>query len=185
MACTANDRPDLLEHVLLPVANEDDALTTARALEPYEPNRVTVLHVVEKGEGVPDKTAVEQSKEVAAASFSAVEAVFPDAGAEIGYGRDVVESIIDTATDVDATAIAYRPRESNRLLRVLTGDLSLRLVTESPVPVIALPDPDVSDASDASDAGDDGDEMDDDGVDSVETDDDGDDAGDDGVETNA
>jgi len=105
------DRLDLLGHVLLPVANEDDAAATAAALEPYDPERVTALHVVEKGEGVPDKTPVEQSKEVAAASFSAVEAVFPDAGAEIGYSRDIVESIIDTATDVDATAIAYRPRE--------------------------------------------------------------------------
>ena len=164
MTRTENDRLDLLEHVLLPVAHEEDALATAQALEPYEPDRVTALHVVEKGEGVPDKTPVEQSKEVAAASFSAVEAVFPDAGAEIGYGRDIVGSIIDTATEVDATAIAYRPRESNRLLRALTGDLSLRLVTEPQIPVIALPDPDVGDASDdgdASDAGDDGDASDD------------------------
>jgi hypothetical protein len=50
---------DLLAHVLLPVANEEDALATATALEPYRPERVTALHVVEKGGGVPDKTPVE------------------------------------------------------------------------------------------------------------------------------
>jgi len=58
---------DLLGHVLLPIANEEDALSTARALEPYAPERVTALHVVEKGGGVPDKTPVEQSEELAAA----------------------------------------------------------------------------------------------------------------------
>ena len=49
----------LLGHVLLPVANEDDAPATAKALEPYEPSSVTALYVVEKGGGVPDKTPVE------------------------------------------------------------------------------------------------------------------------------
>lgn len=37
---------ELLEHVLVPVAHRDDALATARALKPYRPERVTVLHVV-------------------------------------------------------------------------------------------------------------------------------------------
>lgn len=53
---------DLLAHVLLPVANEKDALATATVLEPYRPSNVTTLHVVEKGEGVPDKTPVVQSE---------------------------------------------------------------------------------------------------------------------------
>ena len=156
-----SERRELLDHALIPVAHEDDALATARALEPYGPDRVTAVHVVEKGQGVPDKTPVEQSKEMAAASFSAVEEVFPEAGAEIAYGRDVVEAIFETADDVDATAIAYRPREGNRLIRALTGDLSLRLVTESPIPVIGLPDPHAEDADEAEDAGDGSDDGDD------------------------
>ncbi len=151
-----NDITDsrMLDHVLLPVAHEDDARETALALEPYDPGRVTVVYVVEKAGGAPDKTPVEQSKEMAAASFSAVEEVFSDADAEIAYGRDIVEAIVDTATDVDATAIAYRPRESNRILRVLTGDLSLRLVTESPIPVVSLPDPNESEGGGADDGSD-------------------------------
>lgn len=76
---TADDDPDLLEHVLLPVANEADAQATARELEPYHPGHVTALHVVEKGGGVPDKTPVEQSEQLAEDSFAAVRTVFPDA----------------------------------------------------------------------------------------------------------
>jgi nucleotide-binding universal stress UspA family protein len=130
---------DLLAHVLLPVANEEDALRTARALAPYDPERVTALHVVEKGDGVPDKTPVEQSEELAAESYAAVRTVFPDAGEHTAYARDVVEAIFDAAAEVDATAIAYQSRGGNRLVQLLSGDLSSELATDAPVPVIALP----------------------------------------------
>ncbi|WP_434522431.1 universal stress protein [Halorubrum sp. AS12] len=133
---------NLLGHVLLPVANEEDALATARALEPYDPARVTALHVVEKGGGVPDKTPVEQSEELAAESYAAVRTVFPDADERTAYARDVVEAIFDAAEEVDASAVAYRSRGGNRLVRFLSGDLSTKLVTNAPVPVIALPQDD-------------------------------------------
>lgn len=131
--------PDLLAHVLLPVANEDDARATARALGPYGPDRVTALHVVEKGDGVADKTPVEQSEAVAADAFEAVRETFPDAAAHTAYARDVVGAIFESADEVGATAIAYRSRGGGRLMQFLTGDLSLRLVTEADRPVIALP----------------------------------------------
>ncbi|MFC5277971.1 universal stress protein [Halorubrum rubrum] len=130
---------DLLEHVLLPVANEDDALATAEALEPYRPARVTALHVVEKGGGVPDKTPVEQSEELAAESYAAVRSVFPDADEHTAYDRDVVSAIFEAADAVDASAIAYRSRGGNRLMQFLSGDLTVKLVTGSDRPVIALP----------------------------------------------
>ena len=136
------DQPDgegLLDNVLLPVANEEDALATARALEPYRPERVTALHVVEKGEGTPDKTPVEQSEDLAAESYAAVRSVFPDADEHTAYSRDVVEAVFDAVDEVDASAIAYRSRGGNRLVQFLSGDLSVKLVTESHVPVIALP----------------------------------------------
>ncbi|ELZ40097.1 UspA domain protein [Halorubrum californiense DSM 19288] len=134
-----SDGQNLLGHVLVPVANEADALATARTLEPYDPERVTALHVVEKGEGVPDKTPVEQSEELAAESYAAVRTVFPDAGDHTAYARDVAGAIFDAVDEVDATAIAYRSRGGNRLFRFLSGDISLELVTESHVPVVALP----------------------------------------------
>jgi len=133
------DADQMLAHVLLPIANPEDALTTARALEPYQPERVTALHVVEKGEGVPDKTPVEQSEEIAAESYAAVREVFPDAGDHTAYARDIVDAIFESADEVGASAIAYHSRGGNRLMQFLSGDLSLKLVTNADRPVIALP----------------------------------------------
>ncbi|WP_050032883.1 universal stress protein [Halorubrum halophilum] len=133
------DGQDLLGHVLLPVAHEEDALATARALEPYDPEHVTALHVVEKGEGVPDKTPVEQSEELAAESYAAVRTVFPDADDHTAYARDIVGAIFDAADEVDASAVAYRSRGGNRLMQFLSGDISLKMVTNAPLPVISLP----------------------------------------------
>ncbi|TKX70284.1 universal stress protein [Halorubrum sp. SP9] len=133
------DGQDLLGHVLLPVAHEEDALATARALEPYAPRRVTALHVVEKGGGVPDKTPVEQSEELAAESYAAVHRVFPAAAEHTAYDHDVVDAIFDAAEAVDASAVAYRSRGGNRLMQFLSGDVSLKLVTNAPLPVVALP----------------------------------------------
>jgi nucleotide-binding universal stress UspA family protein len=129
----------MLAHVLLPVANEGDALATARALKPYDPANVTALHVVEKGGGVPDKTPVEQSEEMAEESYAAVRSVFPDADDHTAYGRDIAEQIFEAAAEVDASAIAYRCRGGNRLMQFLSGDISMKLVTRADRPVIALP----------------------------------------------
>lgn len=134
-----DETQDMLAHVLLPVAHKEDAAATATALEPYKPAAVTALHVVEKGDGVPDKTPVEQSETVAAESYAAVRAVFPDANEHTAYGRDTVATIFEAAREVDASAIAYRSRGGNRLMKFLSGDLSLKLVTQADRPVIALP----------------------------------------------
>jgi nucleotide-binding universal stress UspA family protein len=135
----AEDGEDLLGHVLLPVAHEEDALATAEALEPYDPGKVTTLHVVEKGKGVPDKTPVERSKELAEESYAAVRTVFPGADDHTAYARDVVGAILDAADDVGATAVVYRARGGNRLMRFLSGDTSIKLVTKADRPVVALP----------------------------------------------
>jgi len=130
---------ELLAHVLLPVATKNDAEKTARALASYSPDRVTVLHVVEKGEGAPDKTPVEQSEAVADDAVEAVRELFPEAELHTAYSGDVVDAILETAGEVDASAIAYRSRGGGRLIHFLSGDLSLKLVTSADRPVIALP----------------------------------------------
>lgn len=130
---------ELLTHVLVPVANEDDARKTAEALSPYEPSHVTALHVVEKRQHFPDKTPVEQSEDLAAESFAAVRAVFPDADEHTAYATDVVRAIFEAADAVEASAIAYRSRGGGRIMQFLSGDRSLKLVTQATRPVIALP----------------------------------------------
>jgi nucleotide-binding universal stress UspA family protein len=130
----------LTQHAVVPVATEQDAAATAALLEPYEFERITVFHVVEKGEGVPDKTPVEQSEEAAEAAFEAFRETFPDAETETVYRRDIVEGTLEVADAVDASAIAFRPRGGSRLVQFLSGDRTLRLVTEADRPVITIPE---------------------------------------------
>jgi len=127
------------ESVVVPVADAADARATAAALEPYDVESVTVVHVVEKGEGVPDKTPVEQSEAVAADAFEAFRETFPDAETATAYRRNVISGIVEVAQELDASAIVFRPREGGRIVKFLSGDRSLRLLNEADRPVVALP----------------------------------------------
>lgn len=129
---------DLLGHVLLAVATEEDARKSAHSLQQYDPGQVTVTHVVEKAGGAPDKTSVSHSKEVAEASYEAVREVFADAETHTVYHTSVSEGLFEAADAVSASAIAFRAREGNRFVRLLSGDVALKLVTGAPVPVVAL-----------------------------------------------
>jgi len=136
----------MLDHVLLPVASEDDARASSAALEPYldEIERVTAVHVVEKAGGAPDKAPLEKRQSDAAEFLAVVESrLASDVAfdARIHYGTDVVETLFAAADDVGATALAFRARGGSRLVRLLSGDTATKLVTEPTIPVISLPNP--------------------------------------------
>lgn len=141
--------PPTFDSILVPVASEDDARTTSRALrEAFDLGSVdaTFAFVVEKAGGAPDAAGVEQREEVAEAAFEAARVELPDADLDtrIAYDTDVADGIRAAADEVDADAIVFVPRETGgRLVRFLTGDVALSLVTESDRPVLALPTPEV------------------------------------------
>lgn len=137
---------DLLSHVLIPVASEEDAKRTCEAALPRiksEGGRVTALHVIEKAGGAIDKAPVEQREAMAKDIFEVVGRECREAGVdfetELRYGTDVVETIFDAAADVDATAVAFTPREGSRWIDLLTGDRSRAMVKRADIPVIVLP----------------------------------------------
>jgi nucleotide-binding universal stress UspA family protein len=137
----------LLDRVFVPVASEKDARTTARAVAPYLHERdgfAVIGHVIEKAGGAPDKASVEQREQNARELFDVVNDEFADSGirheCHIRYGTDVADTIIEAAAEFDADAIVFTPRGGSRWLRLLTGDVSLSLVTESDRPVVVLPD---------------------------------------------
>ena len=130
-------------HTLVPIASESDARATCDALEDTveEIETLTVVHVIEKTVGYPDKAPREARREQADRIFSIVEERFPDGPTlrrELRYGTDVVDEIVDAAAAADATAIGFRPRSGGRLHRLLSGSDSYRLITESDRPVVVF-----------------------------------------------
>lgn len=137
---------DLFDRVLLPVADPDDAAATCRAVEPYATGEIVALHVIEKAGGAPDKASVEQREEYAAEIFDVVrDRLGDDVRTELRFDSDVTDAIFATADDVDATSIVVTPRSGSRIVRLLTGDVALKLVTETDRPVVVLPDPENDD----------------------------------------
>jgi nucleotide-binding universal stress UspA family protein len=133
----------LLDHVVVPVADETDAAETATALTPHLSTiqRITVMHVIEKGVGVVDKAPMEKRQADAGEFLSAVESRLGDevvVDRRLEFGTNIAETIVDVALDVSATAIAFRPRGGTRLARVLSGDTAARLVTAPKLPVVSL-----------------------------------------------
>lgn len=139
----------LLDHVVVPIASEEDAIATCEALGPYLDSieRVTAVHVIEKGDGTVDKAPMEKRRADAAEFLAVVDGRIGDEVAvntRTAFGTDIVETIVEVAADAGGTAIAFRPRGGSRILRLVTGDTATRLVTDAELPVISLPEREVS-----------------------------------------
>ncbi|WP_181692608.1 universal stress protein [Natronomonas sp. LN261] len=138
----------LTTRMLLPVVHEEDTKRTCKALfehRPGEPDssKIIVVHAIEKAGGAPDKAPLPAREEQAERVFALAEQILGGRGYEVEtrliYATDVVDALFDVAREVEATSIVFLPREGGRLSRLLTGNLSTRLVLDSPIPVITLP----------------------------------------------
>ncbi|WP_135827230.1 universal stress protein [Halorussus ruber] len=139
----------LLQRIVLPVASIEDAkATTERVLPRLRDNGSDVLavHVIEKAGGAPDKASVEQRENRARDIFSVVEETLSgveiDVETRIPYGTDIAQTVLDTASEFDASSIVFTPRSGSRWVKLLTGDTALGLLNQSDRPVIVLPDDD-------------------------------------------
>jgi len=137
---------DLFRSAIVPLANRADATATARALAAHvgPDDDLTVVHVVQKAGGAPDKASVEQREEYAEEVFEAFRAAFEGAATvetEIYYGTDVAETILDAGRDQDASAVVYTSRGLSGWVEFLTGDVAGALVDAADRPVVVLPNP--------------------------------------------
>lgn len=131
--------------ILVPVADPDDGERTTAALAPYltPSSTVLVVNVIEKAGGAPDKASVEQREEYAREIFERARGPLEGSAGtvetEVLFGTDIVEAIFDAAEERRVDAVVFEPREGNRFVELLTGDVARKLVKTASVPVVALP----------------------------------------------
>jgi nucleotide-binding universal stress UspA family protein len=137
----------ILQRIVVPVVTPEDAQQTCRALQAHleEAEVVIPVHVIEKGGGTIDKAPLEKREEDAEEILGIVEDRLRDevtVDTRVVYDTDVVDGIFGAADDADATSVVFVSREGGRLVRLLSGDTSARIVSEATIPVVALPDDD-------------------------------------------
>ncbi len=137
--------PDaLFDRVLIPIASEDEARMARETVLPYLERSggvAVVVHVIKYAEDGVDPSPLSMQEEDAEALFEIVERGHSElvVGTKKAYDTDVAAGIFDVAVEVDASAIVFAPKEKSRLVRLLTGDIALSLVSNPEVPVVALP----------------------------------------------
>ena len=136
----------LFEHLLVPIASDNDAESTCAALDPYldSVEQITAIHVIEKGGGSIDKAPLGKRQEDGEAILAAVESRLGESvsvDSTIAYGTDLVEAVFDAAVKAEADAVAFHARGGSRITRLLAGDTTSKLVTDPEVPVVSLPTP--------------------------------------------
>ncbi len=135
----------LLSKVVVPVANEEDALTTIEALLSHikeNSEELIFVNVIEKEGGTIDKASVEQREIESENIFSLVKEKLKDSEVsvktDILYGEDIAKAIIDKSIDVGATAIVFTPRGGSKWINLLTGDVTTNLIKDSDIPIVVL-----------------------------------------------
>ena len=138
-----------IDRMLLPLATKRDAKGSCTALAPYltaPESSIVVLHIIEKHGEFIDKAPLAAQEERAEEIFQLVRDEFADEDViietDLRYSTNVLEEILSTATDHQVDAIVFRPRDTNRLAKLFSGDLALKLLMNSPYPIFVLPSPD-------------------------------------------
>ena len=132
---------DIMHDIVVPVADSDDAEKTVSELKYFDPTHVTAVFVAEETDGYPNKTPHSVSEDIAEDTKEMFEREFPEVDFRLVQATDIVEGIIETADEIDATSIVYRPRQRSFISRILSSSQSEKLITHSSYPVIALPEP--------------------------------------------
>jgi nucleotide-binding universal stress UspA family protein len=129
----------LLDRALVPVATAADATATAAALtaRATELGSVTAVTVVDGAE--PTDAERDEATDTLGRLVSGLAGTGVAVDTRVVAGSDVAEAVVAAATDADATAVVFTPREGHGPLGRLTGDTTARLVRESDRPVVALP----------------------------------------------
>lgn len=137
---------NLLDRPVVPVASPDDAKVTYEQLRPYLLRTELipiVVHVIEKGDGAPDKAGVEQRKEYAEETFDAFRKRAETDGikvkTEVLYGTNIAQTIHDAAAEFDASAIVFSSRGGSGWLDLVSGNVRSKLIADHDRPVIILP----------------------------------------------
>lgn len=133
----------LFERVLLPLADPDDAERTARAVRPYldEETTLIITHVTQ---GEAAGTTISMGRDqFAEATYETFIAVLGRQDLRLEWvtleGRDVSEAITDAIDTVEATLVAFTPRDLDTWSRTLAGDPGSRLIRDADVPVMVFP----------------------------------------------
>jgi len=135
----------LFERVLVPVASERDANRARETIVPYvgaAGGVVVLVHVVELNPGGIDPSPAAVQREEAERFFALATPEGDDVVVDTrtAYGADVVDALVETVRETDATAVVLAPVERGRLIRLLTGETTRPLMARAPVPVVALPE---------------------------------------------
>ena len=133
----------LFERILLPLADPDDAERTARAIRPYldEETTLVITHITQSETA---GTTISMGKDPFAEEiYETFIAVLGRQELRIEWvtleGRDVSEAITDVIGTVEATLVAFTPRDLDSWSRTLAGDPGSRLVRDADVPVMVFP----------------------------------------------
>ena len=133
---------DLFERGVLPVGDRDDAHASIRALLPYldEDSAVTALHVVDPSwsHPTPEEGRIEYGEEILEIVEDACEERAVPVETEVISSHEMIDTILEVATRVDASVVAFLPREESEWKSFLTGGTARKLVRQSDYPVLVL-----------------------------------------------